>query len=142
LINLYAKSHAFLLPSMGEGWGLTLCEAQATGLPCIYTPWSGPRDFMRKEWSYPVRFTMYEIGTILSTEQGPKPGHRGYVARADLRHILRRMEQIYYGYEDALKRGKRGSDYIRANYTWTKAGERFVEIIEKHTHERLERGAA
>ena len=142
LITLYAKSHAFLLPSMGEGWGLTLCEAQATGLPCVYTPWSGPRDFMKREWSYPVRFKMHEMGTILQTDQGPVPGHRGCVAMADILHILRRMEQIYYGYEDALKRGKRGSDYIRANYTWAKAGERFVEIIEKHTNERLETGAA
>ena len=35
LRKLYYGAHAFMLPSLGEGWGLTLHEAQASGAPCI-----------------------------------------------------------------------------------------------------------
>ena len=47
LKEIYYKSHAFVFPTLGEGWGLTLNEAAASGLPCIYTPWSGPKDGAR-----------------------------------------------------------------------------------------------
>ena len=142
LINLYYESHAFLLPSMGEGWGLTLCEAQATGLPCIYTPWSGPVDFMRPEWSYPAKFAMRPMRAMKQTEDGPKPYHTGIVAQADPKSVYRRMAQIYYGYETALAKGKRGSDWIQGNFTWELAARRLAEIIGKYTGQTLEASAA
>jgi glycosyltransferase involved in cell wall biosynthesis len=140
LVELYHGAHAFLLPSMGEGWALTLCEAQATGLPCIYTPWSGPNEFMRKEWSYPIRLKMSAMQAMRQNPETNKaePYHTGYVALGDVDHILRRMEQIYYGYADALARGRRGAEHIARHYTWEKAAYRLAEIIEKHTSERLE----
>ena len=38
LIGLYNSAHAFILPTLGEGWGLTLCEAMATGVPITIEP--------------------------------------------------------------------------------------------------------
>ena len=35
LVQMYHHAHAFCFPSMGEGFGLTLAEAMATGLPVI-----------------------------------------------------------------------------------------------------------
>lgn len=141
LIGLYRASHAFLLPSMGEGWGLTLTEAQATGLPCIYTPWSGPADFMREDFAYPLRFKMSPMqATAIQPDGTQKPYHRGMVAKADIRHIVRRMEQIYHDYPEALRRGKRGAEYIAKNFTWDKAGERFMEILDHRYREWKRKG--
>lgn len=143
LINLYRKAHAFLLPSMGEGWGLTLCEAQATGLPCVYTHWSGPADFMKKDFGYPLKYTMHHMqATAIQPDGTQKPYHRGLVAKADIMHIVRRMEQIYHDYPRALRLGKKGAEHIAKNFTWDKAGERFMEILERRHREWKRKGKA
>ena len=40
--DLYARAHVFVLPTLGEGWGLPIHEAMAMGLPVITTNHSGP----------------------------------------------------------------------------------------------------
>jgi glycosyltransferase involved in cell wall biosynthesis len=137
LIRIYEKSHAFLLPSMGEGWGLTLCEAQATGLPCIYTPWSGPNDFMVKDYSYPLRFNMGKMSAVYAGDGGIY--HTGMVAKADIKHIVRRMEQVYYGYDQALLRGRKGGEHIQKNFTWDKAGEIMMNTLYRRFREWKEK---
>ncbi len=139
LLALYYGAHAFLLPSMGEGWGLTLHEAAATGLPCIYTPWSGPVDFMDPALSYPTRWKMHTIGAVRAKEDGStEVVHKGGCALADTEHIIRRMEQIYYGYPRALERGRRQAEKLRTRFTWEAAARRFVEILEAYTGERAQ----
>ncbi len=46
LTQIYRAVDAFVLPSHGEGWGLTLMEAMAMALPTIGTRWSGNMAFM------------------------------------------------------------------------------------------------
>src|SRR5207247_1086784 len=55
LAALYRSADCFVLPSRGEGWGMPLLEAMACGLPVIATDWSGPRDFLKEDWAYPLR---------------------------------------------------------------------------------------
>jgi len=132
LVNLYNKSHAFLLPSMGEGWGLTLCEGQATGLPCVYTPWSGPVDFMKKEWSYPAKWKTIPMRAVRKKSVDGEElelAHQGPVACASVKSITQRMRQIYYGYEEALLKGYKGSYHIRNNFTWRKSAIKLCEIL-------------
>ena len=145
LVNLYNKSHAFLLPSMGEGWGLTLCEAQATGLPCVYTPWSGPVDFMKKEWSYPAKWKTIPMKAIRRLREDGKEieiAHQGPVACADVKSIYQRMRQIYYGYEKALVRGYEGSYHIRSQFTWHRSAVKLCEILAKHSKQDWKAPAA
>jgi len=133
LLTIYAGSHAFLLPSYGEGWGLTLCEAQATGLPCIYTPWSGPVDFMKEKFSYPLRYKMVEQKTIIPKGSGKSEiDHIGHAAQADPNHIYERMNEIYWNYETALRRGRLGATHLHRNFTWDIAGKKLIKILEKY----------
>lgn len=142
LIELYNRAHAFLLPSMGEGWGLTLNEAAATGLPCIYTPWSGPVDFMDPALSYPAKWRIYTIGAVRARDDGSTElAHSGPVALANTESLIRRMEQIYYGYSEALERGRRMAEKIHREFTWDRSARKFIEIIARHTGEKLEAAA-
>lgn len=124
--DMYHEAHAFLLPSMGEGWGLTLIEAAATGLPCIYTPWSGPRDFMDERYSYPVK---WKFGHVRTVKRGGILDHESDAASADAKSIFQRMEQIYYGYDEALRRGRKMSEIIHRDFTWEQSALKFLEAV-------------
>ncbi len=58
LARVYAGAHAFLFPSFGEGFGLTMAEAMATGLPVLFTPWSAMRDLADESCGYPLRYEL------------------------------------------------------------------------------------
>lgn len=49
IAELYRSSDAFVLPSLGETFGVVYIEAMAAGLPVIATKCGGPEDFVTKE---------------------------------------------------------------------------------------------
>jgi len=130
LPELYWFAHAFLWPTMGEGFGLPLAEAMSTGLPCIYTPYSGPNDFLSEREGYPVRFKMDDV-VINETNIGCI--HKTRMANPDTGSIIERMLEIYTDYEAALERGLRAAERVRRELTWDISARRFMEIIEQYT---------
>ena len=137
LVELYHSAHAFLLPSVGEGWGLTLSEAMATGLPCIWTHWGGPRDFADATVGYPLnkwRFGPLKMMNAKKGEDGQVrvfAEHDSYGAIADFGELVAREEQIYADYDRALALGKKASERMHARFKWSDCAERFVQICEK-----------
>lgn len=49
LVNLMKECHLGVFPFRGEGFGITILETLATGLPCIVTNYGGPRNFITRE---------------------------------------------------------------------------------------------
>ena len=121
IVNLYNTAHAFILPSHGEGWGLTLTEAMATGLPSIWTHWSAMQDYADSSIGYPLkRFKAAEVHFDNGfTSGGVEPSKR---------EIVEKFHQVYHGYETALDKGRRASERMHGQYTWDHAAERFIEI--------------
>ena len=153
LVALYHSAHAFILPSTGEGWGLTLCEAMATGLPSIWTAWGGPRDFADDAIGFPLKDLTF-VPTNMQEEVEVDGRmvlvntHRSLSAMSDVtgtleidgvptartggKEIIHRCEQIYSDYDRALSLGKKASERMNAKYTWARAAEEFISICEKH----------
>ena len=52
---------AFVSLTRGEGFGLPLLEAAASGLPVIVTDWSGHLDFLQKKKFIPVHYKLIDI---------------------------------------------------------------------------------
>jgi glycosyltransferase involved in cell wall biosynthesis len=62
LLEFLRGLDAYVLPSRGEGFGLTGLEAMATGLPLIATDWSGPADYLDPADTFPLRYRLEETG--------------------------------------------------------------------------------
>jgi hypothetical protein len=95
---------------------------------------------MSNEWGYPVKWKFAPVRTIAWDRKKGETyiSHETYAASADIKSIVRRMEQVYFGYEAALQKGKKAAGHIRKGFTWDISARRMIEIIEKYTDERLE----
>lgn len=123
LVSLYNSAHCFLLPTLGEGWGLTLCEAMATGCPAIATPVTGCTEYFDETVGYPIQYSIFEQD--LAINYGLKA--RGYVP--DTRDFVQQIINVMQNYDAALKKGRKASDKIRSKFTWERSGQRLAEII-------------
>jgi glycosyltransferase involved in cell wall biosynthesis len=126
LAALYNRAHAFVMPSCGEGFGLTLCEAMGTGLPAAWTHWSAPVDYANERMGFPIsQFRMVRF------EQQAEIGEPCFGAAASEAAIIEAMEEIVRDYPRALALGRRASERMHSQYTWEQSATRFIEICER-----------
>lgn len=125
LHELYHSAHCFLLPTFGEGWGLTLCEAMATGCPCIATSVTGTADFFDEQVGYPIKHTIerqnldnYDLKT------------RGYVP--DIKDMVAKMVRVMENYDEASRFGAKASNRIKTKFTWERSAARLDSIIRRY----------
>jgi glycosyltransferase involved in cell wall biosynthesis len=124
LIGLYGSANAFLFPTLGEGWGLTLTEAMATGLPCIAPETTGCADYFDDSVGYVIKSEIKDIGAI---ENYGLDSCRAYVP--DTTDMFRQMIRCVNNYDESLAIGRRASDRIRSEYTWVNSGKRLAQIL-------------
>ena len=129
---LYNSAHCFVLPTTGEGWGLTLTEAMATGCPSIWTHCSAMLDYADEKVGYPI--TEFQWGTARDdarVKQGLPAEYKMPVV--DPRTLLRKMQEVYSDWErGAWNRGKAASDRMHSRYTWAHAAQKLVRVCEKY----------
>jgi len=128
MFDVYKYANAFIMPTMGEGFCLPLVEALATGLPCIYTNWSGPTDYMNSDIGYPVDYELVEVSTAEEIGYN-KMEHWSRAAYADINSILRQMATIYFNYDIALEKGRRGAEMVRKKLTWDISAKNLIKTI-------------
>ena len=127
MVDLYHNAHAFVQASLGEGWGLTVTEAMATGLPCVFSYWSAPVDYSDDTTGFPI------------TDLAPNPMYNrhtpdqvcGWGMKPSEDAIIERLEQIYWNYSDALDRGRRAAERMRERYSWAQAADSFIASCEE-----------
>jgi glycosyltransferase involved in cell wall biosynthesis len=96
---LIAACDAYVSLHRAEGFGLTMAEAMALGVPVIATGYSGNLDFMNEENSFLVPFQAVTVGD----DCRPYPADAVW-AEPDLEEAARAMREVYESHDQLWRR--------------------------------------
>ncbi len=121
IAGLYTACDCLVHPYRGEGFGLPIAEAMASGLPVIVTGHGAALDFCDDKTSYlipakEVRLPEKRIGEF-DTVDFP------WLAEPDKEGLARLMRHAETHREEAAAKGALAAEFIRANFTWDHAAE-------------------
>lgn len=119
---LYARSHVYLQPSRGEGFGLQPLQAIAQGLPTVLTDAHGHESFAHLGW--PVGYDMVPAGYFI---YGGHPDMRWWEPRVD--DVVDHLRSIYDDYEGAAALAARAAVEAKGSFTWTHCAEQVLDAV-------------
>ena len=124
LVALYNIGDVFIFPSKGEGWGLPLLEAAATGMPLISTVYSGHTQFLRYLSSslLPIDFALQPIDDPEFMGYWPaEDKNYGLWAQPDVDSIAKSMQEMKSNYEHFSAEAIKNSLVMREKFSWDSA---------------------
>jgi glycosyltransferase involved in cell wall biosynthesis len=115
--RLYRAADAFVLPTRGEGWGLPLMEAMASGLATIATAWGGHLDFMNAGNSWLIDVEALVPVSDAQARRSPfyAGGHKW--AQPSIDHTARLMRLAFDDPARARRLGQAARDEIGTSWT-------------------------
>jgi glycosyltransferase involved in cell wall biosynthesis len=137
LRSLYAKAHAFVLPTRGEGVGLPFLESMASGVPVITTGWGGQMDFLSRKNSFLVSYQLQR--PVMSMNQRSSIAHsfrhlfseKGQLwAEPNRRSLRQQMRVAYENPHLCMIKGQQARrDALKQS--WSRAGYSLKKAIEE-----------
>ena len=124
MVQLLQRSHCFVYPARGEGFGLTPLEAMATGLPAIIPNATGMTEYFNADCMYEVKIKEW----VPATYTRYKGMDVGKMAQCDIEDLGRQMRWVYEHQEEAKEKGRQAAEYVK-QYTWRKTAEKLSEEI-------------
>jgi len=114
LKQIHKRSHCFVLPHRSEGVGLPHMEAMSYGNPVIATGFSGNIDFMNKDNSYLIDYSLTPTYGMQSMARWYNGSMKW--AEPDLSQLMQYMRTVYTDREEALKIGLKGQEEVLNNF--------------------------
>jgi glycosyltransferase involved in cell wall biosynthesis len=114
---LYRACDVLALPYRGEGFGLPIAEAMASGLPVLVTARGAAQDFTGEAWAYLIPSTTQPI---------PNPGNftpspAGFwLEEPDGAVLASQMRRAYADPDERRRMGARGREQAQAELGWDK----------------------
>jgi glycosyltransferase involved in cell wall biosynthesis len=121
LVDFYRNCDVFVLPSKGEGWGLPIIEAAASGMPIITTLYSAHGEYLQRI-SNSVVPVDYELGPIECPEYRrfypESGGNWGLWAQPDVDHLAECMMLSKTHWDFLAQNALTNSQVIRKEFSW------------------------
>lgn len=123
LAALYRSCTALVHPARGEGFGLTVAEAMATGLPVVVTGHGAVLDFCDADTAYliPATPTAIPAGALPPSKAG------SWWAEPDTAALVEHLRHIVEDGPAAAARGERGRHRVVEQLSW----DRTTALIEE-----------
>jgi glycosyltransferase involved in cell wall biosynthesis/Flp pilus assembly protein TadD len=139
LVGLYTACDCLVHPYRGEGFGLPIAEAMASGLPVIVTGYGAALDFCNEETAYliPAQEVRLPQKRIDDWETVDYP----WWAEPDREELKRLMRHIVANPAEARAKGQAARAHIQANFTWERAAAIVQKRVETLRHQPIRRFA-
>lgn len=126
--GLHMRGDCYVTADRGEGFGLSPFTAGAYGKPVIATGFGGSTEYLKKENSFIVPYTLTPVHGMPWS-----PWYKGEQlwAQVDVFALASIMNSVYDGRKYIIKEGSKLQEYIRTNFNHTTIGERMVREIEE-----------
>jgi glycosyltransferase involved in cell wall biosynthesis len=121
--GIYTGADAYLFPLRAEGFGMTILEAMACGLPVIATPWSGPADFLSARYAYLLR---HSAPILEKTAEGVP---LRYHVEPEMEHLVSLIRHVYEHRSEAQEMGRQAAEVARRNWTWKLAAAKLASLF-------------
>ena len=115
---LYEQHHAFILPTMGEGFGLPILEAMASGMLVIAPFTTGQRDFLNKTVAWALE----------TKHQRAQYGVKTEVPVPTVASIRRQMRAAMGGFMETKALRERASAQAH-QFTWEATARQVVRVL-------------
>lgn len=129
----HSKVKAHISFTKGEGFGRPLLEASLSGKPVIAPAWSGPLDFLHKDYSVllPGQITQVHPSAVWDDIIIAQSGWFtvNYTVASNI------MMQVWKNYKHFKARSEQQKEHSRINFSLDKMYEKFTELMEKHLPE-------
>lgn len=117
MAGLYVACDCLVHPYRGEGFGMPIAEAMASGIPVIIPDLGAATDFCDSESGILVKSRLVQIGNekrvgYLETVSEP------FWLEIDEDHLAQQMRWAYENPEKAKQKGSNAASRIASNYTW------------------------
>ena len=118
LDELYRSADCYVSLHRSEGFGLTVAEAMARGLPVISTDYSSTTEFFDERTGWPIPYRLIPVG------KGNFPYHADAVwADPDLDAAAAAMREVADDPEEAARRGRAAREHVLRTRTMKAASE-------------------
>jgi len=119
LNQIYNLFDVFVLPTMGEGFGLPILEAMACGVPVIATDCSAVTELVQG------RGELIRVKEWLTV-----PPYNVDMAIADVDHLVELLEKLYNDPDLRAEYGRKGREFAE-KMTWDRCAEQWAQLLDE-----------
>ena len=126
-MSMYSIHHVLVSPHLAEGWGLCVTEAMMSGMSCLVSRCSAPREYFDSKYGWWIEMSEDYVPVDRSLTNTP-----GFWRLPDIQSLVELYKYANAHREECAKKGSFASDYVLENFTWRHTARKIVDFIEQY----------